>query len=117
MLLRSDAGKRLEPVCIMGCAVSYSPVFHGGRHSIGDVDVQTRVFVNGLPQRLINLSGQIRFHDPVVKYHTSEIVRYLFHNYLSLSVTCRRRHFADFYISPIRYFSDIKGKGASHVST
>ena len=34
MLLRSDAGKRLEPVCKVRCTVLHSPVFHGLCHNI-----------------------------------------------------------------------------------
>ena len=79
VLFGSDAGQRLEPVGEMGGAVFDGPVLHRVGHSIGDLVIQARAFVDGLFQRGIYIVRKSRFHDAVVKDLTAEIIRYCVH--------------------------------------
>ena len=71
MLLRGDAGKRLEPVRIVRAAVFDGPFLHGVRHGIGGILVERRSVLDGLVQALVHRLGQAVMHDLVVEHHAS----------------------------------------------
>ena len=84
MFFGSHAGERLEPVRKVRSAIFYSPVFHGLRDGICHGQVQLLSFVNGLPERIIDIGGKPCSHHPVVKDHAAEIILYIFHDAILL---------------------------------
>ena len=94
VLFRGDTGHRLEPVRGVGGALFYRPVFHGGGHSVGQVQIQLSAFVYGLSQGLVDIRREPCPHHPVVEYQASEIICDCCHNITSFPVPakgcCRR---------------------------
>ena len=62
MLLRCDAGQRLEPVGIMGGTVLHRPVLHGLRHHVGRRQGQLPALVHDLPDLLVDAFGKPFLH-------------------------------------------------------
>ena len=91
VLLGGYAGQGLEPVGKMGRAALNGPVLHRGGNCVGDVIIETRSFVNGLLERLVNIGGKHGFHHSVVKNETSEIVGYCAHKLALLFHILRRK--------------------------
>ena len=74
MLLGGNTGKGLKPVGKVGCPMGHRPIPHSGGHRVGHANIQPRVLINGPAKRLVHFGGQIRFHHPIIKYQTSEIL-------------------------------------------
>ena len=72
MLLSSNTGHRLEPMCEMRCALFDGPILHGLRNYVCDVQLQMHAVINGLVKYTVHILGKTFFHHIVVKYHTSE---------------------------------------------
>ena len=85
MLFGGDAGQRLEPMGVVGCAVGDGPILHRRCHGIGDADIELCALVDGLLQGLIYRGRQGRFHHSVIKDQASEIVRYSSHGEISFA--------------------------------
>ena len=79
VLFGRDAGQRLEPVGKVCGAVLHRPVAHGGRHRVGNGQVQLLALVDGVAQAVIDIRGKPRPHDLVVKHQASEQFRYRTH--------------------------------------
>ena len=69
VLLRRDAGHRLEPVREMRCAAFDRPILHRIGDDSGNLDVEVLPFFDRLLKRTIGLFRKPRFHGPVVKNH------------------------------------------------
>ena len=67
MLLGGDAGHRLEPVREVRRAVLQRPLLHRVCHDICHIDLQRRVLIDRLLQRLVHVLRQFCPHDPVIE--------------------------------------------------
>ena len=86
VLLSSDAGHRLEPVCEMSCTIFNGPFLHCNCDCICNVEIQMAAIFNRFAECLINISRQFAFHDFVVEYKTSiQFGDVFFHNSCLLS--------------------------------
>ena len=86
VLLGRDAGKRLEPVGKMRCAVLDRPLAHGGRNRVGKREIQFLALADGIAQAAVHVRRESRPHDLVVKDHAPEQFRYFTHVYSSFCV-------------------------------
>ena len=85
VLLGCDAGKRLEPMGIMCCALGNRPILHCGSNCVCNTDIQFCAFINGLFQRGIHLRRQSGFHYSVIKDQASKIICYSSHDIFSFA--------------------------------
>ena len=80
VLFGGDTGQGLEPMGKVGGAMLDSPILHGVGHSVGHFVIQAAALVNGLLQRGVDLIGEPRLHDAVIKHQAAEIFRYCAHH-------------------------------------
>ena len=94
MLLRRDAGQRLEPVGIVRRAVLDGPFLHGLRNRIRNGRVQLIPLIDGLFQLPVYVLWKTLPHHLVVKYILSENsgdVQYLAHTFTPYAIPAGQR--------------------------
>ena len=92
VLLRGDAGQRLEPVCEVRRPVLHGPLAHRVRDGVGEGEVELLALVHGVAQTAIDIRRESGAHDLVVKYHASKQFRYRAHDHSSKRVLLTGRH-------------------------
>ena len=80
VLLGGNTGHGLEPVRKVRGSVLNGPVLHRRGDLARDVGIERLPGLYGLPQRIIDPTGETGLHDPVVKNHTSKILGYCRHD-------------------------------------
>ena len=75
MLLRSDAGQRLEPVGVVGGSLLDCPLLHLVGNHIRRGQIQLLALLNGIFQLPVNLLGQAFLHHRIVEHVLSKDLR------------------------------------------
>ena len=78
MLLGRTAGKRLEPVGIVGCPLLHGPLFHAGGHTVGILAAQRRSVVDGIDDGIVGSLGEVFGHGCTAKHMFTEKFRRAF---------------------------------------
>ena len=78
MLLRGNAGQRLEPVRIMSRTLAQRPVLHCSRHHSGNVCINGCALAHRLLELAVDVLGQTLLHHGLVKDHAAEQLRNIF---------------------------------------
>ena len=99
MLFGGNAGKRLEPMGKVGCAVVYRPVFHGAGNLARDVLAERGALFDRLFILFVGFIAKVFFHGFIAEHHTAEHLG-KFHNFLLFWVSPGFNRFV-FYIAVI----------------
>ena len=63
VLFRGESGQRLEPVGVVGRAALHGPLFHRGRHNVGQGRVEPLAMVDGALEAFEDLLREPLLHD------------------------------------------------------
>ena len=86
VLLRRDAGERLEPVRVVRGALLDGPFLHGVRHHVGHLYVEGLALLDGSEQALVRRGRESFLHRVLVEHHGTVDVRHFRHRWLLLTV-------------------------------